>query len=218
MLVKKVLFITLFINTVFILIGLFIVKSPLLYFGKEASFITWLSFLQLLIIAYLSWKTFKLQKEKSAILWGLIALGFLFLSIDEVARIHENMDSFIHKHILHIKETAISDRLDDLIVGVYALFGIGTMYFFREELKKYYKVIPYFVIGFILIFSMVTVELIVNRFDVLPALISNHSFAKSVYKLGKIMEESFKLFAEGVLIGAFYYCLQLTKQFMTEQK
>ena len=215
---RKVLFITFLINTVFILIGLFIVKSPLQYFGKEASVITWLSFFQLLTIAYLSWKTFKLRKEKSAILWGLIALGFLFLSIDEVARIHENMDSFIHKRILHMRETAISDRLDDLIVGIYALFGIGTMYFFREELKKYYKVIPYFVIGFIFIFSMVIVELIVNRFDVLPSLIADRAFAKSIYKLGKIMEETFKLFAEGVLIGAFYYCLQLAKQFVTEKK
>ena len=95
------------INIFFIAIGLFIVKTPLQYFGKEASPITWLSFFQLLTIAYLSWETFKLRKKSCspvwkdpALLWGIIALGFLFLSIDEVIRIHENMDSIIHKHIL----------------------------------------------------------------------------------------------------------------------
>ena len=215
---KKVLFIALSINLVFILIGVFVVKAPMQYFGTEASVITWLSFFQLLTIAYFSWKTYKLRKEKSAILWGLIAIGFLFLSIDEVARLHENMDRFIHKRIFHMKETALSDRIDDLIIGVYALFGIGTMWFFRDELKKYYKVIPYFAISFIFIFSMVIVELITNRFDVLPYFISSHSLAKSLYKLGKIVEESLKLFAEGILVGAFYYCLQLAKQFVTEQK
>ena len=142
----------------------------------------------------------------------------MFLSIDEVARLHENMDRFIHKRIFHMKETALSDRIDDLIIGVYALFGIGTMWFFRDELKKYYKVIPYFAISFIFIFSMVIVELITNRFDVFPYFISSHSLAKSLYKLGKIVEESLKLFAEGILVGAFYYCLQLAKQFVTEQK
>ncbi len=214
---RKVLLTALSINLVFILIGVFIVKSPMQYFGTEASVVTWLSFFQLLTIAYFSWKTYKLRNTKSAILWGLIALGFLFLSIDEVARLHENMDSFIHKRMFHMKETALSDRIDDLIIGVYALFGIGTMYFFRDELKKYYKVVPYFVVGFIFIFSMVIVELITNRFDVLPYFIPSHSLAKSLYKLGKIVEESLKLFAEGILIGAFYYCLQLTRQFVTEE-
>ena len=207
---KSVLLITLSVNVCFIALGFLLGKSPEQYFGKEASPITWVSFFQLLTIAVLSWKTFKIRK--GMLLWGIIALGFLFLSIDEVARIHENMDSFIHKKILHMHETALSDRLDDLIVGFYALIGMGTLYFYREELKKYQKAMFFLVISFILIFSMVGTELIANRFDVLPALIPSHHLAKQVYVSCKVLEEVFKLFAEAFLISTFYQCFQLAKQ------
>ena len=47
---KKVLFTILAINTFFIVLGLFM-GSPEEVFGKEASFITWVSFAQLLSIS-----------------------------------------------------------------------------------------------------------------------------------------------------------------------
>ena len=211
---KSILLLTLFINLLFVGIGLFIGKTPEQYFAKEASYITWVSFLQLLIISNLSWQTFKLKKNRS-LLWAIIAVGFLFLATDEVIRIHENLDHIIHR-IFHMKETAISDRLDDAIVGIYGLIGIWVLYFYREELSKYKKILPLIVISLIFVFSMVFSEMIVNRNDVIPIFISDHGLRKTLYSLFKVLEETFKLLAEGVLLSTFYYCFKTAKQHLKQ--
>ena len=216
--VRKVLFLTLLINTAFILIGLLIGRPPEQYFSKEASYITWVSFFQLLLVAFFSLQVFKIRKgnnnyfwKNPSFLWLIIAIGFLFLSIDEVIRIHENLDRIIHKSF-HMKETALSDRIDDALVGLYALIGIGTLYFYKSELNKYRSVIVFFIVGFSLIFLMVFSEMIVNRNDVLPLIFSNKFVVNSLYSMFKVLEESFKLFAEAILITSMYYCLQVAKQ------
>ncbi len=208
---KKVFFMLLLLNTAFIIAGLLCGAPPEEVFGKEASFITWVSFAQLLGVSVISYKISK-NRGKEGLLWLIVAVGFLFLSIDEVARIHENMDSIIHKKIFHIKETALTDRLDDLIIGIYALVGMGVLYRFRSELKNYLKSIPLFAVGFILIFLMVITELIANRYDLLPSLISNQDMAKNIYELFKIGEEALKLYAEAVLVTAFYICFIISKE------
>ena len=220
--IKSVLFLTFGINIFFIILGLLLGNTPNQYFGKEASFITWVSFFQILTVANFAWKTFKLKREGSTLsifkdpsfIWCIIALGFVFLSIDEVARIHENMDRFIHKRILHMKETALSDRIDDLIIGVYAFIGLGSMFNYRAELKKYSKSIPLFTIGFVFLFAMIIVELAENRYDFIPYMIHNEVIAKAVFEWCKVLEEVFKLFAEAMFIGAFYYCYKYTKEFL----
>lgn len=60
-----------------------------------------------------------------SVVWAIIASGFLFLAADEVLRIHENLDQLIH-YVFGLKETNLTDRIDDLIVGMYGLVGIGV--------------------------------------------------------------------------------------------
>lgn len=207
------------LNLGIIIIGLF-TRSPEQYFGKEASPVTWISFFQLMLISFYTWQIFIARKEQVKadsknihyVLWLLISLGFLFLSIDEVARIHENMDSFFHKKLFHMKESAFSDRLDDMIIGFYAIIGISVLAIFKEELKKYYKAIPLLVISILLVFIMVVVELFANRFDIIPAIFQDIKMAKLVYKSCKVIEESLKLFAEASLVSTFYYCYEITKK------
>jgi DNA-binding CsgD family transcriptional regulator len=211
---KKPLIITLGINTLFIILGL-LMGSPEEVFGKEASFITWVSFAQLISISIISYRIFNRRilsiTKKEAVIWALISAGFLFLSIDEVARIHENMDSFFHKKIIHMKETAITDRLDDLIIGIYALIGIGVLYKFKKELVIFKKALPYLITSILLIFLMVITEVTANRFDLLPFLIKDKAIAHNVYDLFKIAEEALKLYAEAVMVSGFYLCLQISK-------
>lgn len=211
--VKKFFYLILLANTIFIIAGLFCGKPVEEVFGKEASFITWVSFGQLLISSIFAWKTFLIRGKKGkALLWLAISIGFLFLSIDEVARIHENMDSIIHKKLLHMKETPLSDRLDDLIIGIYALIGCSVLYAFRIELKRFKQALPYLITSLLMIFLMVITELISNRYDLLPELIHNENLAKGVYHICKVGEEAFKLYAEALLATAFYCCLAISKK------
>ena len=215
---KLVLLITLFLNFIFIVIGILIGNPIEQYFSKEASYITWVSFFQLLIIANLSLQIYKSVKNKQvkqlwkspALLWGIIALGFLYLAVDEVIRIHENLDNIIHR-VFHLKKTAITDRLDDAIIGFYGLVGVGVLYYFRSELKKYKKSFPLFLIGFVLLFLMVIIDMSNNNIDVIKMLVSDHNLRHTVFSISKVLEDSLKLIAESFFIGAFYFCFKSSK-------
>lgn len=78
-------------------------KSWMRYFD-EGAFMSWFSFAQLIITSGLAWQVFQVRKQtflkfyhhQKYQLWALIAIGFLFLGIDEVIQIHEKTDDFIH--------------------------------------------------------------------------------------------------------------------------
>lgn len=216
MLTRSVLLIAFLVNFVFITVGVLIGNPPEQYFSKEATYITWVSFFQLLIVAYLAWSIFKNKSytnilKSPALLWVIIAIGFLYLALDEVIRIHENLDNIIHR-VFHLKQTAFTDRLDDAIVGFYGLIGIVVLYIFRVELKKHKKSLPIFLIGFSFFFLMVIADMSVNNNDVIRMFVSDKSMRHIFYSALKIFEEVFKLIAECFFIGAFYSCLLQSKQ------
>lgn len=99
--------------------------------------ITIVSAIQLLATSMITWKIYKTRSSQhpsyhhitfSYFVWAIVAAGFLFLAIDEVVEIHEGIDKLIHK-VFQIKETGLTDRIDDLIIGVYGLVGIGVLLF-----------------------------------------------------------------------------------------
>ena len=55
--------------------------------------------------------------------------------------IHESIDNGIH-YVLKLRETAITDRLDDIIIGIYGLGGIGILYYYRDEIVKCMCLLP----------------------------------------------------------------------------
>jgi len=124
---------------------------PLVHFG-EHHLITWISVLQLLTISFLSYNIFQTRRRTLEhfnwrapfILWAIISLGFFFLAMDDLFMIHESIDHRIHD-IFNLKETTFTDRIDDMIVGVYGLIGISALYACREEIKKYRQVFPFLI-------------------------------------------------------------------------
>ena len=149
---------------------------------KEGGLITWISFFQLLLIAGLSWKVFTLHNgvlnrrgwRSPQMVWAIIAIGFIYLAFDELTLIHETLDKFIH-NLFVVRETALTDRLDDIIVGFYGLVGIGILYYYREALKKYVEVFPYLISGFVFLFVMVGFDIVANRYDPFLTMIENTS-------------------------------------------
>lgn len=183
------------------------------HFG-ECGFITTLSIIQLLAIAGLSFRIHEVRQTKSwpsmwrdpAALWGVVALGFLFLAADEQFRIHENLDFWIHD-LLNLRETGWSDRIDDLLVGLYGLIGIGVLTAYRRELVDYKNALPYLVIGFLALFVMVALDAITNRNDVLTLLLTPE-LADAVHDWLHLTEDAFKVFSEVFFIAAFHAILQ----------
>lgn len=126
---------------------------------EDGGFITYFSTIQLIMVAYYARKIFRLRADttggpspwKSPIaIWGIISLGFGLLALDELLMIHEFFDSVIHK-LWIARETGWSDRIDDLIVGLYGLVAIGICVAYRRELTRYRVALPYLVGGFLLL-------------------------------------------------------------------
>ena len=178
---------------------------------EDGGFITYFSFVQLCLLSYISYKVFRERAlglmffwRYPLTVWLLISAGFAFLALDELFMIHEWMDKTIHV-IGRFPETGLSDRIDDLIVGLYGLTAIGVLVHYRCELKKYRQVLPYVVIGFTLLFLMVGVDVLTNRDDILRAIFSRE-IAASIMSWAFILEESLKLFSEAFLVIAAYLC------------
>ena len=69
-------------------------------------------------------------------MWLILVFTSLYLAIDEIIMIHENIDFFIHR-IFNIEETGLTDRIDDAIVAIYGLCGLIGIYLYRKELSNY---------------------------------------------------------------------------------
>ena len=185
---------------------------------QEDGFITILSVFQLLAISWLSYKILQTRNvtrrcvlwRDSSALWGIISLGFLFLAADEFFQIHEKIDFQIH-YLFNIPETGFTDRIDDILVGIYGLAGISTLIAYRDELKTHRKALPFFICGFVLLFAMIVLDVLTNRRDILQVLFDYNSAIVLDVWLSHA-EDSLKVFAEVFFIGAFYVILQKTMQ------
>ena len=133
------------------------------------------------------------------------------MAADEIFKAHENIDLAIHR-ILNIRETGVTDRLDDLIIASYGFIGIGVFWHFREEIKNFKSPGPLFITGFIFLFLMVGLDLFGNRNDILSMIISNEARSLTIRAWLGVFEDSNKLLAEVMFIGALFECSKIAVQ------
>ena len=177
----------------------------------ERSPITWLSVFQLLVVGTLALYMLHLRREDlhlkfwqaPALVWAVIGLGFIALAADEKFLIHENLDLYIHS-ILNLRETVWTDKIDDVLIGIYALTGVGIVLLNRQELKRYQNTQTLIIIAFAFLFLTIVLDTLTNGFTFIPT---------SVQPWLKVGEEGFKILSEGMFIGFVYQCLiTLTQQ------
>ena len=181
---------------------------------QEEGFITTLSVLYLLLIAVLAFLIFRIRNQTTkelplwknpAVIWLLITAGLIFLAADEYYEIHENLDFLIHD-FFNMEETNLTDHIDDFLVMVYAFLGLGALVVYRNELKLFQEVWPYFVIGFVLAFIMIIVDALTNGADLLMAFI-NREPGDPIEAWIKMIEDIAKIFSQTCFVIAFYAIL-----------
>ncbi|MEM1241817.1 MAG: hypothetical protein AAGI45_18455, partial [Cyanobacteria bacterium P01_H01_bin.26] len=191
-------------------------RGDVLMSFDEDSVHTWVSAIQLLATAVVSAKLYQLRWESPwswrspALLWLLIAFGFAFLAVDELKEIHESMDVWLHT-LLDLQENAITDRIDDVIVGLYGATAVGLVYRYRQEIKRYKNVLPLIFTGFIVLFVMVFLDLLTNRPDVLSMLLGDRTglVARNIFA---ILEEFCKLTAGSLFLGSIYRASRIERR------
>jgi hypothetical protein len=194
-------------------------ERPITRYFHENGYITQLSIIQLLIAAAIASIVFKLSIgefklngwRSSCILWFIIAIGFLFLAVDEAFELHEDVLQTAIFTAFNLKRNFITVRINDFIVLLYGLTGIGLIYLYLPTLQqnKNRQMLRHLIIGFALLLGMVILDMLGNRKEI-PFLshwfptFTNVSLRHSLH----VTEEVFKLFSEAFFIGGFYAAMQ----------
>lgn len=210
----KALIYLLVIDALIIAFTLVSTDDPKIYYD-EFHFVTFVSTIKLFLISRLNWLIFRskggnirnIDLNSPYVLWLITSAGFAFLALDDLFLIHENTDKLVHI-LLGMKETGVSDRIDDLIVFVYGILGILILYSYREEVYRYKAAIPFIMIGFIMLFVRIAIDIVTNRNDIIPLYITDSYVAGYLNNVLAIIEGATKLLAESFFITAFYYCLR----------
>lgn len=214
---KFFLYLLLFINFILIVLALIIGENIWDYFD-EGGFITYWSAFQLAVVGFISGLIFfirnkgvkKVSLNAAPFIWAIMAAGFLFLTLDEIFLIHERTDRFFH-YLFQIEETNITDRLDDLIIGFYGIIGLSVLYYYRGELMKFKPVFALVVIGYVLLFITVVLDMVTNRSDVISYFITQEDYVEQISNYLSVMEESCKLYSVAFFLGAFYYSVPIAR-------
>jgi len=169
------------------------------------------SFFVLVAIAVVAMRIYTVRRAPTASwlagpgrIWLLIALGFAFLALDEALSVHEKMDLLIHR-VFSLPETRITDRIDDLIILVYAIAGMLLLYAHRAEFRNLTGHRRFFVAGFLLLSVMVVIDLLSNRRDFLHWVGVSGSMLGPVHHVVEVSEELVKLLAEAAFLLGFVH-------------
>ena len=217
---KQVLLLILFVESLAITLA---IKSaiatalpPDIHF-QEKGFITHLSFVQLLLGGILAGNIYSKIKHSpnpklanNALLWLIISLGLIFLALDDILSIHEQVDSLTHD-LLRIEETNITDLADDLIIGVYLLVFLAYIFFQRRAIGLFQPSFVFFLIGFGLTIAMIIFDTTSNNAMFTSMFFDDGDREKIARQWMGVLEDSAKIFAEGMFIVGIYKCREIVR-------
>ncbi len=145
------------LNLLMVVIGYIGHDNPTKHY-REGTVGTHISILLLALIAFVNFQVFLQRKHN---IWLLISLGFAFLAFDEGFEIHEGLDKAFHRYF-GIAQTSLTDRIDDILIGIYGLIGAGILYRFRAEILRYKVLLTYLLPGFALLAASVVFDAVTN--------------------------------------------------------
>lgn len=176
---------------------------------RESGIVTYGSVLLLGLISLTSFAIGKVRRDRARPLlrdpravWIAIGAGFAFLALDDLAQIHENLDKLIHT-LAGAKSTALTDRLDDLIIALYGLVGLAVLWLCRSELRRFRELLPWLGFGFALLVLQVGLDAISNRDEWLDWLAVAEAQRPLYADVMTVFEEGAKLFAEAAFLSGF---------------
>ena len=196
--------------------------GPFFYHFAHTGLVNLYSYFQLFAIAFTSFLACRILEKENSLKWHenpsarpffISALGFLFLGLDDLLSIHENFDKLIHL-ILRIKETWLTDHIDDFILLSYGIIAVFFMKDFIREFKRHPYMVKLMIYGLTLFFIMFSLDFVANNIETFEVFFKGMSWAdlrhwRDIYRMA---EDSFELLGEAFLLSAFVAALVDIKQ------
>ena len=220
--IKQILSIILFLDSLAVTLAIaravILDISPATYFGEigRDGYITYISFLQLSIAAIFAFRIFRVAKlspklNQSGFFWLVVGIGLFFLALDDVVGIHEQLDYWLHD-LFDLEETEITDMADDLIVGGYLAIGLIFVVSQWQAIKIFNQAFIFFRLGFVLASVMVLLDIVTSNMFFVSTITDNFTLQLAIKRWLSAIEDSTKIFAEGILIVGTYKCWQIARK------
>ena len=162
---------------------------------KENSPITDLSTLQLALCSVVSVLIpFAILRHRGTVepreymIWVCLSVGCAILAIDDKFMLHEHLDKSIHA-VFKWEETRLSDKIDDVIVGIYGVIGVVFIFLNQRYFWFSQRFMFYAKCSIVLAFVMVLCDMK-----------SLYGLSASQNQLLAHLEEWTKLFGGGSLL------------------
>jgi len=163
-------------------------------FAEEDGFATVLSSFTLAVAAAFAFVCLSIRSirsiddRKPTRMWGLFALGFAFLSIDEVFQIHEQIGWFLHDHV----DSGPFRNWNDVVVIGYGLIAIPLVWTVLPDFLKQKKMPELLALGFLFYVAHTLTD----------------SFVEYATTTSILIEESFKLACNLLIAIGVYSALK----------
>lgn len=187
--------------------------GPFFYHFAEKRLVNLYSFFQLFATAYMSFLSCRILEKETSLKWHknastrpffISAIGFLFLGLDDLFSLHENIDKLIHI-LFRMKETAWTDHIDDFILLSYGLVAVIFIKDFVKEFKRHPYMVGLILGGIFLFFIMFCLDFLTNNVETFIYFFKDFFSGDIVHKkdVFKMIEESFELLGEAFFLAAF---------------
>jgi hypothetical protein len=186
------------------------------HFFREQAAGTYWSGLQILFVAFTAARVALAARAApagspiaaGASFFTFAAASFAFLAVDELARLHEQLEDLLVAHDGPGPKPPLLDRIDDLIVLGYGLAGAAVLFRVRAALAPYARsALPWLVGAGACFLVMVTTDLLTTRDDLMWTLAHGRKWVRPVWHWLPAVEETAKLVAEACFAGAAWACL-----------
>lgn len=189
-----------------------LLRGNLLKQFGEISLPTLASFIQLLLTALICWRVFKLESARVAqdnraarpTIWALFAAGFIYLALDEVLKLHERMDKWIHL-AFRFERTVMTERFDDIIVALYMIGALVVLFNYRRVLWKFLGTWPFFACGFAAAAIMIGADFL-GAYQRAMINLAGPDRPDLLVTLCGVLEDSSKIIAEGLFLSGYFKC------------
>lgn len=148
--------------------------------------------------------------RKLRLLWLTFGLGFVYLAADERFMFHERFDHLVH-NVLGITPNALTDHLDDLIVGVYGLVFLLLIVGFRRSLTRYRAALPLVCAAGAMGVASFVLDIASNSEGLLSIVASDPAFVEALHGPLSVAEEAAKLFAVTFVLLATARCFRIER-------
>jgi hypothetical protein len=143
------------------------------------------------------------DKARDWFVWLLISVGTLFLFADSALGVNEWIETKFER-ILGISDTRWTRRIDDGLIAIGGMIGIGAICYWRTAFSETRESALLFGTAVVLLSAMMLLDLTTDQLDLLMPDFGQTEFTKRTRGAIELLEDTLMLIGEALLvIGTF---------------